>query len=206
MGMRAKLNDDYEIYRQRIQTLDVKADLQHPVFGAGKLPADIVFIGEAPGAQEVEQGRPFVGKAGKQLDELLEEAGIARDHLFVTNAVKYRPLKHNGRANRTPTTKEIAFSRGLLVKELELIRPKLVVTLGNSPLLAVTCDSKMKIGQVHGEFLDRGDYVLFPTYHPASLIYNRSLLEVYRADLQKLSSWAQANIDRMEPESIKNNE
>lgn len=194
MDMWAELKGYYEAYRQSIQTLEVEANLAHPVFGAGRLPADMVFIGEAPGAQEVEQGCPFVGKAGKQLDELLAEADIDRSTLFVTNAVKYRPVKNNGRANRTPSTKEIAFSRDLLLKELALIQPKMVVTLGNSPLLAVTSDNKMKVGQVHGEIVDRGEYLLFPIYHPASLIYNRSLIDAYRADLQTLSIWTKEHL------------
>lgn len=187
------LQKEYDEYTKMIQSMSLEGDLQHLVFGEGEQSASIVFIGEAPGAQEAKEGRPFIGKAGKQLDELLEEVAIDRSKLFVTNAVKYRPTKNQGRANRTPTGKEIALSRPLLMQELAWLEPALVVTLGNSPLLAMTSDAKNKIGAVHGTLLEEYEYKIFPLYHPASLIYNRELLQTYKEDLNKLARYLEKN-------------
>lgn len=190
-----QLQSLYKQYAEDIKQLEVEGDLLHPVFGDGVTSADVIFVGEAPGAQEVKEGLPFIGKAGKQLDDLLTEASIDRSRLFVTNAVKYRPTKNDGRANRTPTTNEIRWSRWLLLKEMEIIQPSLVVTLGNSPLFAVTDDLKQKVGSVHGTCQWIHGYNVFSLYHPASIIYNQSLLETYKTDLRLLAQWIDQNID-----------
>lgn len=184
----------YQQQAEEIKKLDVEGDLLHPVFGDGDILADVVFIGEAPGGQEAKEGRPFIGKAGKQLDDLLAETSVVRDQLFVTNAVKYRPTKNDGRANRTPTTNEIRWSRPFLLKELEIVQPSLIVTLGNSPLFAITNDLKQKVGFVHGTCQLIDGYNVFSLYHPASIIYNSALLETYRVDLQTLAQWIIQNI------------
>ncbi len=189
-----KLKILYEQHAKDILALDVQADLDHPVFGDGDITSEIMLIGEAPGAQEAKEGRPFIGKAGQQLDALLLEAGIAREQLFLTNAVKYRPTKNAGKANRTPTAKEILFSRTLLLQEIEIIHPKLIVTLGNSPLFAISNDSKLKIGAMHGTCFFAENYQVFALYHPASIIYNPALKQTYQLDLQTLSKWIQNNI------------
>ena len=155
------------------------------VFGEGKIGAPVMMIGEAPGEQESLQGRPFVGKAGKNLDEFLAEAGMDRAELYVTNTVKFRPTKRSaaGRVvNRPPTQEEVRLFLPFLLKEIELVRPRCVITLGNVPLKALM-GSRAVIGDVHGQWIDWNGRVLYPMYHPASVIYNPSLKEVYRRDI-----------------------
>lgn len=159
----------------------------HLVFGEGKIGACVCLIGEAPGEKEDEAGRPFVGKAGKQLNEFLNISGIRREEVYITNAVKFRPTSEGkkGLVNRTPTKKEIEAFRPFLMKELELLKPEIIVTLGNTPLFAVTGEN-LRIGDVHGTFVKRGGLTLYPMYHPASVIYNRALKDVYIADVVRL--------------------
>ena len=120
------------------------------VHGEGSIGARVMLIGEAPGQQETLMGRPFVGKAGKNLDEFLELAGIERDELFVSNTVKFRPTRISaaGRTvNRPPTQEEIRIFLPWLRREIEMVHPECVVTLGNVPLRALT-DRKVAIGVV----------------------------------------------------------
>lgn len=170
------------------------------VFGEGKADhPDIMLIGEAPGEQETLQGRPFVGKAGKNLDAFLEVVGLAREDLYISNVVKIRPTKtsEKGRlSNRPPNREELALFTPYLYEEILLVQPRVVVTLGNVALKALA-GSKAVIGSMHGEAArvtvaqDRqsAEVTLFPLYHPASIIYNRSLQEVYQADLMALKAW-----------------
>ena len=171
-------------------------DFLRPVFGEGSLDAVLMLIGEAPGAEEAETGRPFVGKAGKQLSDMLACAGIDREAVFITNAVKYRPIKFKSArpSNRTPTLLEIKAGAELLKSEIELISPKVVATLGNTPLSAVLdlseTDKRLTIGSCHGNIkmicINGKQYQLFPLYHPASTIYNRAITDVLKQDLIKL--------------------
>ncbi len=161
------------------------------VFGEGNINSKIFLIGEAPGGDEEKKGRPFVGKAGKNLDEFMEIAGLNRNEIYITNVVKLRPYKENPstmrKSNRTPTEKEIADFLPLLKKELSVINPGLVVTLGNVPLKAVTEDKSASIGKMHGNVINLENGIkLFPLYHPAAVIYNSSLKETYINDLHKL--------------------
>nr|PZN10589.1 MAG: uracil-DNA glycosylase [Caldicoprobacter oshimai] len=176
-----------EIYRDEEKIL---------VFGEGNPDAPLVLVGEAPGQQEVVQQRPFVGQAGQNLNEFLEILGIKREDIYITNAVKFRPVKvdpASGRvSNRPPNREEIELSRGLLYKELCIIRPTLVVSLGNVPLKVLSDDNRITIGQVHGTPIDIAvgeegvRMTLFPLYHPASIIYRPQLKEVYLEDVEKL--------------------
>lgn len=154
-----------------------------------------MLIGEAPGAQETEQRRPFVGKAGQNLNEFLQAFGLARGQMYVGNTVKIRPSKISaaGRiVNRPPTRDEIEFFLPFLLEEIEIAAPKCIITLGNTPLQALT-DRKTVIGDVHGRFMECRGRLLFPMYHPASMIYNRSLREIYAQDLEKLVDWYRNN-------------
>jgi len=157
--------------------------------GVGNAEAKIVLIGEAPGENEEKQRCPFVGKAGKMLDEFLLLSGIAREELYITNSVKFRPTSQGKRSlvNRKPTKDEIALFRAYLMRELEILEPDYIVTLGNTPLYAVT-QQNLAIGDVHGSVMELEGIKsrLYPMYHPASVIYNRSLKEVYCNDVQKL--------------------
>ena len=159
------------------------------VYGEGSVGARVMLVGEAPGEQETLKRRPFVGKAGKNLDEFLELAKLNRSELYVTNTVKFRPTRvsNAGRiVNRAPTQEEIALFYPFLLREIELVKPEYVVTLGNVPLQTLT-DRKTVIGAVHGQTIEKHGFTLYPMYHPASLIYNPSLREVYRADVLRLS-------------------
>lgn len=159
------------------------------VYGEGSVGARVMLVGEAPGEQETLKRRPFVGKAGKNLDEFLELAKLNRSELYVTNTVKFRPTRvsNAGRiVNRAPTQEEIALFYPFLLREIELVKPEYVVTLGNVPLQTLT-DRKTVIGAVHGQTIEKHGFTLYPMYHPASLIYNPSLREVYRADVLRLA-------------------
>ena len=166
------------------------------VWGDGDPDSPVVMIGEAPGKDEIAEGRPFVGKAGKMLNEFLAGAGLARPSLFITNTVKYRlsrPGKKPGTlANRPIKGAELAFSAPYLRRELEILRPAFVVTLGNVPLRAVSLAFGLEtgtVGEAHGRPvpLFEGKMTLFPIYHPASLIYNNSLVPEYQKDLSFFS-------------------
>lgn len=163
------------------------------VFGDGDIGAKILLIGEAPGGEEEKQGRPFVGKAGKNLDEFIERVGLKREEIYISNVVKLRPFnlspKTGKPVNRTPNSKEIDFFLPFLMEEISIIAPELVVTLGNVPLKAVTGDNKITIGDVHGGLINLNDIRLFPLYHPASIIYNRSLKDTYYSDLDKIREY-----------------
>lgn len=156
----------------------------------------VMLIGEAPGEQESLQGRPFVGKAGKNLDGFLEVVGLKREELYISNVVKVRPTKvsEKGRvSNRPPNREELALFTPYLMEEILLVQPQMIVTLGNVPLRALA-GPKAVIGSMHGQPADvtvthekqQADFRLFPLYHPASIIYNRSLQAVYQEDLMKL--------------------
>ena len=155
------------------------------VFGEGRVGAPVMMIGEAPGEQESLQGRPFVGKAGKNLDAFLAQAGMDRASLYVTNVVKFRPTRRSeaGRVvNRPPTQEEIKLFLPWLLKEIDLVDPRYIITLGNVPLKALTGRGSV-IGDMHGRFIDWQGRRLFAMYHPASVIYNPGLKAVYSRDI-----------------------
>ncbi|WZL73181.1 uracil-DNA glycosylase [Clostridiaceae bacterium 35-E11] len=160
------------------------------VFGEGNPDAQILLIGEAPGAKEVELEKPFVGQAGKNLDEFLAALKLEREDIYITNVVKIRPYKVNektGRkSNRPPNKAEIEQYAKYLYKEIQIIQPKIIVTLGNVPLKTILKDDKATIGEKHGVPIMQEGYIVFPLYHPASIIYRRELKETYQEDLLKL--------------------
>lgn len=161
------------------------------VTGFGDCDAPVVLIGEAPGKDEVKFGRPFVGAAGKNLTELLSGGGIDRKDVFITNVVKYRLYKINEKTgnmvNRPVKREDLDNNLPYLMRELEILTPVLIVTLGNTALHAV-CGKKSVISDVHGSVInsEKGDRRVFPLYHPASIIYNRSLKETYENDVKQL--------------------
>ena len=161
------------------------------VFGEGAEAPLLMMIGEAPGGDEEKQGRPFVGKAGKNLSAILK-----REEIYISNVVKLRPTKESpktGKAvNRPPSAEEIAFFLPFLQEEIQTIAPKVLVTLGNVPLKAVTGEKKAVIGDYHGRPVALADgRILFALYHPAAVIYNRALQAVYDADLLELKAFLQ---------------
>lgn len=178
-----KLNKLYLEYANRFAGEEL-------VFGDGNYNSGIVMIGEAPGKDEVIQGKPFVGLAGGKLKEFIDYIGLTRQDLYVTNVIKYRLFrinpKTNRKSNRPAKINEIKSSIPCLNSEMRLLNPQLVITLGNVPLKAVTSSFNTTIGEVHGTVIDIDGLRIFPLYHPASLIYNRSLEETYYEDLDKL--------------------
>ena len=167
------------------------------VFGEGKADhPPVMLIGEAPGEQESLQGRPFVGKAGKNLDGFLAVLEMRREDIYISNVVKIRPTKvsEKGRvSNRPPNKEELALFTPFLYEEILRVQPGMIVTLGNVALKAL-CGPKAIIGDMHGRTAEvtvrhekqEASFPIFPLYHPASIIYNRSLQAVYDEDLQVL--------------------
>lgn len=161
------------------------------VLGDGCTTSPIVIVGEAPGKDEISQGKPFVGPAGKNLQKFMELIGITREAVFITNVVKYRLGKVNEKTkrviNRPATKNDILINQPWLQREIILLSPKIIVTLGNVPLKAVKSDFQASIGVAHGiiQTCNIGDkaYRLFPLYHPASIIYNRGLEDIYNNDV-----------------------
>ena len=168
-----------EIRAHRDCGFDVCEQATNMVPGEGSATADVVVVGEAPGAQEDAQGRPFVGRAGRLLDELLGEAGLAREEVFITNVLKARPPR-----NRDPRADEVAHHLGWLQAQLEVIRPRLVVPVGRHALKRFAPDAK--IGEVHGRVLQLAGRALFPMYHPAAAMHNQALLPTLFEDARAL--------------------
>jgi DNA polymerase len=154
------------------------------VFGAGNANADLMFVGEAPGAREDEQGIPFVGRAGRLLDELLAENGLSRDDAFIANVLKSRPP-----ANRDPQPDEIDACKPYLFRQVELIQPTVICTLGNFATKLLT-RSQTGISRVHGvpQVHEVGGRTvqIFPIYHPAAGLRTPSVKEKLREDFRKL--------------------
>ncbi len=161
-----------------------------PVLGEGDHDADIVFIGEAPGENEAKTGRPFCGRAGKILDELLASIDLPRESVYITNIVKDRPPK-----NRDPEFEEIELYAPFLDRQLEVIKPKIICTLGRFSMEYIMNRYGLRprlssIGKIHGEVFDAtlpyGEVMYMPLYHPAAAIYNRTTMDDLKDDIQKL--------------------
>jgi DNA polymerase len=165
------------------------------ITGHGPIPTDILFVGEAPGKTEVEQGRPFVGMAGKTFEKYLNSIGYTRDNIRITNTCYFRPITikegTNGKttiSNRTPKQSEVNLFKEVLDDEIELVNPKIIVTMGNTPLKRLT--NFKTIGGCHGKLYYNENLKrhVFPIYHPSALTYNRDegFLKTYEEDWQKL--------------------
>ncbi|EJQ42795.1 uracil-DNA glycosylase [Bacillus mycoides] len=202
--------------RERSATYQLEGFLS----GQGPRNPKLMLVGEAPGETEIHNGIPFSGRAGKHLMEFLERIHVTREEVYITSAVRSRPYKwrekreRNGeiiqkRYNRTPNQGEILAHAPLLDYELELIQPPVIVTLGNIALQRLVGKNN-KITDVHGELLKQPvqqlkdssgtefiwtekEYNIFPTFHPASIFYNRSLLELIYEDLEKLKRYVIKN-------------
>ncbi|MBC8522079.1 MAG: uracil-DNA glycosylase [Candidatus Syntrophoarchaeum sp.] len=160
----------------------------NPVVGEGSLSAKVMFVGEAPGYYEDLKGRPFVGKAGKVLDELLESVGLQRNEVYITNVLKCRPP-----GNRNPATAEIKACTPYLDAQLEIIKPEVIATLGNFSLSYIFDKfglKKDKISKMHGKVFDVSTIAsikkIIPLYHPAVATYNPGMKEVLVEDFKML--------------------
>lgn len=153
---------------------------KNAVPGEGQLAAKIMFIGEAPGRSEDEKGRPFVGAAGRILDDMLKKAGIERSQVFITNVVKCRPP-----GNRVPEEDESAACRPYLDRQIALVRPKVICILGRTAYSSLLGGGSITANR--GKIVEKAGQKYFLTIHPAAAIYNKSLLSVLEADLKKLA-------------------
>lgn len=147
--------------------------------GVGPVTADVFFIGEGPGAREDEQGEPFVGRSGRYLDQLLESVDLNRAKVFITNVVKCRPP-----ANRDPHVAEVRACAPYLERQLALIQPRLVVTLGRFAMERFFSDGR--ISDIHGQPRRIDDTIYLPLYHPAAALYRGSLRSVVEEDFRRI--------------------
>ena len=156
----------------------------HVVFGAGDADADLMFVGEAPGRNEDEAGLPFVGQAGKLLDRLLAEVGLERGQVFVANVLKCRPPQ-----NRDPMPAEIEACQGYLQRQVDLIEPRLICTLGNFATKLLRGEPT-GITRIHGReevrTIGTRTLRLYPLYHPAAALYTPATLDGLRADFARI--------------------
>jgi uracil-DNA glycosylase len=158
---------------------DLSRTRTHAVPGSGNRTADIMFIGEAPGFHEDRNGEPFVGAAGKFLNEMLEAIDLDRSSVYITNVVKCRPP-----GNRDPLPDEIAACSGYIDRQIELINPKVVVTLGRFSMSRWF--PKERISRIHGRPKRFGNIVVVPMYHPAAALHQGALRATIEADMKKL--------------------
>lgn len=171
--------------RMMIECLCVlKESATRAVPGEGSADADILFIGEAPGKKEDQEGVPFIGASGKFLSEMLATVGLQRDDIYITNIVKYRPPN-----NRDPLPKEILACEEWLHEQINLIQPKLIVTLGRHAMEHFLPGKK--ISEIHGQmFVEHmpgiGTQTFFVLYHPAAALYNGALRQTLLADFRKI--------------------
>ena len=157
------------------------------VFGVGNPHASVMFVGEAPGANEDLKGEPFVGAAGKILNDLLASANLSRDQIYIANVIKCRPPD-----NRDPEPDEVEICKPFLLQQIQLIRPKLVCTLGNWATQTLL-ERKVGITKVKAQAFYMKDFVLFPLLHPAAALHQGGLLDTLKEDFKKLKTFLDRN-------------
>lgn len=195
--------EELEQVQQKILTemvCPLKDAAKNLVFGKGNPDAPIMFIGEAPGEKEDEQGIPFVGSAGKELDKLLRSIGLTLEEAYIANILKYRPPN-----NRNPSVEEIYRHTPYLIEQIKIIRPKIICTLGNYStkfvLASFNIPNMKKIGGIstlhgipHKITIDEMDFTVIPLYHPAAMLYNPRLRETLAEDFLKMRDMLKENV------------
>jgi len=156
-----------------------------PVMGDGPCDAKVVFVGEAPGKFEEKEGRPFVGMAGKFLTRELEKIGLQRKEVYITNVVKCRPPQ-----NRKPKPEEVKESIPILIEELDIIKPKVVVLLGDTAVRAML-DKNYKVGKHHGRLIEKGGQSFLITAHPSAAMRFKKMRAIFEADMGVLKELLQ---------------
>jgi DNA polymerase len=151
------------------------------VFGEGNVDCDVLFIGEAPGFNEDQQGRPFVGRGGQLLNQMIEAIGWKRENVYITNIVKRRPPD-----NRDPLPEEIEAYKPYLTRQIEIIDPKVIATLGRFSMNYFLPDAK--ITRDHGRMIRAGRRMVFPIFHPAAALRSPEMMKAFREDFVKLPS------------------
>jgi len=157
------------------------------VFGVGNPRASIMFVGEAPGFYEDQKGEPFVGAAGKLLNDLLQSANLSRDQIYIANVIKCRPPN-----NRDPEPDEVETCKPFLLQQIQMIRPKLVCTLGNWATQTLL-ERKVGITKVKAQAFYMKDFVIFPLLHPAAALHQGNLLDTLKEDFKKLKEFLDRN-------------
>ncbi len=163
------------------------------VFGVGNPHASIMFVGEAPGFHEDQKGEPFVGAAGKLLNDLLASAGLSRDQIYIANVIKCRPPD-----NRDPEQDEVETCKPFLLQQIDMIRPKLVCTLGNWATQTLL-ERKVGITKVKAQAFYMKNFVIFPLLHPAAALHQGNLLGLLKEDFKKLKEFLDRNTKPAEP-------
>jgi DNA polymerase len=153
------------------------------VFGVGNPHASVMFVGEAPGFNEDLKGEPFVGAAGKLLNDLLQSANLSRDQIYIANVIKCRPPN-----NRDPELDEVETCKPFLMQQIQMIRPKLVCTLGNWATQTLL-ERKVGITKVKAQAFYMKDFVIFPLLHPAAALHQGGLLDTLKEDFKKLKEF-----------------
>ncbi len=180
-----QLSDELTLLAEKIKVCTkcrLHEDRRNAVPGEGKKDSDIMLIGEAPGKNEDLEGRPFVGRAGELLEELLGDADLNRDDVFITNIVKCRPPD-----NRDPRKDEIKTCNPYLEKQIELIEPDVIATLGNHATETLIGKTGMK--KIHGKIFEYHGVEMIPMYHPAAGLYNPGLKDTMKEDIQRLGKY-----------------
>jgi DNA polymerase len=176
------MKQELEIIKQNVINC-TKCDLcktrTNSVPGKGNFQSDVIFVGEAPGRNEDKNGEPFIGVAGKKLSIALDEAGISRDSIYITNVVKCRPPK-----NRVPNTAERNTCQEYLKQEISIIKPKIICILGNTAFSSILGGSE--ITKFRGKIVRKDNQYYFLTIHPAATIYNQELIDVLKKDIVRL--------------------
>jgi len=176
------MNQELETIKQNVIKC-TKCDLcktrTNAVPGKGNFQSDVIFVGEAPGRNEDKNGEPFIGVAGKKLSIALDEAGISRDEVYITNIVKCRPPN-----NRVPNTDERDTCKEYLKQEISIIKPKIICILGNTAFNSILGGSE--ITKFRGKVAQKDNQLYFLTIHPAATIYNQKLIDVLKNDIVKL--------------------
>jgi len=176
------MSQELEIIKQNVIKC-TKCDLcktrTNAVPGKGNFQSDVIFVGEAPGRNEDRNGEPFIGVAGKKLSIALDEAGISRDDVYITNIVKCRPPN-----NRVPKTSERETCQEYLKQEISIIKPKIICILGNTAFNSILGGSE--ITKFRGKVVRKDNLLYFLTIHPAATIYNQKLIDVLKNDIVKL--------------------
>lgn len=193
MGDKEKLLKEVE-EKCRDAELPLRESAMNLVFGKGRADAEIMFVGEAPGRNEDLQGMPFVGAAGKNLDKLLHEVGLSLNDVYIANILKYRPPE-----NRAPNVEEIKAHTVFLINQIKIVEPKVICSLGNyaTKFFLVNgdvdkMDEQPGITSIHGKIKEI-DFLgmkikLIPLFHPAAIIYNRSLIGLWEKDMEVVKS------------------
>ncbi|KKR50157.1 MAG: Phage DNA polymerase-related protein [Candidatus Curtissbacteria bacterium GW2011_GWA1_40_16] len=197
MSKRELLND----LKKRMEddkSLPLRTGATQLVFGEGNPDAQVYFLGEAPGYYEDREGRPFVGQAGKLLDQLIESIGFSRSEVYISNVVRFRPP-----ANRDPEPDEIAAFSAYVDEEIEIINPRIIVTLGRFSMAKFLPDTK--ISAVHGKVYKVGwnnkKQVVVPMYHPAAALRSTAILVAIKGDFQIIKKALNDDLEFMEKDA-----